>query len=126
MLPGSQQKITDNIDIVHRLGKYQGSQNRQRTTIIRFTNRSMRDLLWRVAKKSEYLQNNRLRFTEDLTTEDKAMRNKLWPMIEAARKNGKKAHFAGTCVIIDGKETRPENVDGSQTNTPSSSATTHS
>lgn len=112
VLSDPQQKIADNIDIVHRLGKYQGSQNRPRTTIVRFTTRTMRDLLWRAAKKSEYLKNNRLRFTEDLTTEDKAMRNKLWPMIEAARKNGKKAHFAGTRVIIDGKEIRPENCDG--------------
>ncbi len=126
MLPGSQQKIKDDIDIVHRLGKYQGTQDRPRTTIIRFTNRSTRNLLWRVAKKSEYLKNNRLKFAEDLTTEDKAIRNKLWPIIEAAKKNGKKAHFAGTRIIIDGKEVHPDNPDGSQANTPSSSATSHS
>ncbi|XP_061682733.1 uncharacterized protein si:ch211-196c10.15 [Syngnathoides biaculeatus] len=124
MLPGSQQKITDNIDMTHRLGKYQSSQNQLRTTIIRFTNRSTRDLLWRVAKKSEYLKNHKLRFTEDLTAEDKAIRNKLWPMIEAARKNGKKAHFAGTRVIVDGKETCPDNSDALQANTPSSGGST--
>lgn len=35
-------------------------------------------------------------------------------MIEAAKKEGKKAHFAGTHVIIDGKEARPEQIDRSQ------------
>lgn len=61
LLPGSLQKIADDIDIVHRLGKYQGSQNGPRTTMIRFTSRSTRDLQWRTAKKSEYLESNKLR-----------------------------------------------------------------
>lgn len=60
MVPDSQQKMTDDIDIVHRLGRCQGTQNRPRTTIIRFTNRSTRDLLWTTAKKSEYLKNNKV------------------------------------------------------------------
>ncbi|CAK6980759.1 uncharacterized protein LOC121643932 [Scomber scombrus] len=86
MVPGSQQKIKDDIDIVHRLGRYQGTCTRPRTTIIRFTNRSTRDLLWRTAKNSEYLKNNKLRFAEDLTADDKAIRNKLWTMTEAEKK----------------------------------------
>lgn len=123
MIPDSQQKIRDDIDIVHRLGRHQGNLNRPRTTIIRFTNRSTRDLLWRVAKRSEYLKNNKLRFTEDLTAEDKATRNKLWPIIEAAKKEGKKAHFAGTRVIIDGREIRPEQLDRFLMDTSSAGAT---
>lgn len=122
MIPDSQQKIMDGIDVVHRLGRSQGATNRPRTTIIRFANRSTRDLLWRTAKKSEYLKNNKLRFSEDLTTDDKAIRNKLWPLIEAARKEGKKAHFAGTRVIIDGKEVRPEQLDRFQMDTSSDAA----
>lgn len=45
VLPDSQQKMTDDTDIVHCLGRYQGSQNRPRATIICFTTRSTRDLL---------------------------------------------------------------------------------
>lgn len=71
MVPGSQQKITDDIDIVHRLGRYQETSTRPRTTIIRLTNRSTRDFLWRMAKKSEYLKTNKLRFADDLTAETK-------------------------------------------------------
>lgn len=104
-------KITDDIDIVHHLGRYQETSTRPRTTIIRFTNRSTRDFLWMMSKKSEYLKINKLRFAEDLTADDKAIRNKLWPMIEAAKKEGKKAHFSGTRVIIDGSKARPEQID---------------
>ena len=86
VVPGSQQKITDDIDIVHHLGRYQETSTRPRKTIIRFTNRSTRDFLWGTSKKSEYLKINKLRFAEDLTADDKAIRNKLWPMIEAAKK----------------------------------------
>ncbi|CAL8290403.1 unnamed protein product [Arctogadus glacialis] len=55
----------------------------------------------------EYLTKNKLRFAVDLTSADKTFRDKLWPIIEAAKKEGKKAHFAGVRVIIDGKEVRP-------------------
>lgn len=126
VVPGSQQKIMDDIDIVHRLSRYQGTSNRPRITIIRFTNRSTRDLLWKTAKKREHLKNNKLRFAEDLTADDKAIRNKLWPMIEAAKKEGKRAHFAGTRVIIDGKEVHPEQLDRSQMDTSPTGVVSHS
>lgn len=45
-------------------------------------------------------------FGEDLTSRDKETRNKLWPHIETARKEGKKAFFRGAKAIIDGKELR--------------------
>lgn len=103
----NQAKIKEDIDIAHRLGRFNDKQKMPRTTIIRFTNRSSRDLVWRMAKNSSFLKENRLRFTEDLTTADKALREKLWPIIEAAKKEGKKAHFAGVRVIIEGKEMHP-------------------
>lgn len=103
----NQAKIKEDIDIAHRLGRFNDNQKKPRTTIIRFTNRSSRDLVWRLAKNSSFLKENKLRFTEDLTSADKALREKLWPMIEAAKKEGKKAHFAGVRVIIDGKEMHP-------------------
>lgn len=122
VIPSSQEKITGDIDMAYRLGKKTGATDRPRTTFIRFTSISTRDLLWRAAKRSEYLRNNKLRFAEDLTSEDKALRNKLWPIIEAAKKEGKKAHFAGIRVIIEGKEVRPENFHQSQMDTSSAEA----
>lgn len=87
-------KLKDNIDIVHRLGRYDKEQKKPRATIIRFSNRTTRALIWRRAKGSAFLSENRLRFTEDLTAADRSSRQKLWPLIDAARKEGKKAHFA--------------------------------
>ncbi|CAL8292630.1 unnamed protein product [Arctogadus glacialis] len=104
MVPDAHAKIREDIDIVHRLGRYQENMRRSRTTIIRFTNRFTRDLLWKTTKTCEYLTKNKLRFAEDLTFADKTLRDKLWPIIEAAKKEGEKAHFAGVRVIIDGKE----------------------
>lgn len=95
------------IDIVHRLGRYDKQQKKPRTTIIRFSNRTTRDLVWRRAKGCAFLSENNLLFTEDLTAADRALREKLWPLIDAAKKEGKKAHFAGIRVIIEGKEVRP-------------------
>ncbi|CAB1340684.1 unnamed protein product [Coregonus sp. 'balchen'] len=63
-------------------GKTQGS--RPRTTIIRFTNRSTRDLLWRRAKNCEFLIKQIWRFTEFLTSADKVTWEKLWPTVAAA------------------------------------------
>ena len=103
----NQSMIKEGIDIAHRLGRFNDKQKKPRTTIIRFTNRSSRDLVWRMAKNSSFLTENKLRFTEDLTTTDKALREKLWPIIDAAKKEGKKAHFAGVRVIIEGKEVHP-------------------
>ncbi len=60
-----------------------------------------------MAKNCSFLKENQLRFTEDLTTADKALRQKLWPLVDAAKKEGKQAHFAGVCVIIEGKEICP-------------------
>lgn len=96
--------IQDDIDIAHRLGKLD---NRPRPVIIRFVRRSTRDLVWRQAKHSDYLRNHKLRFTEDLTQADRMLRMKLWPLVEAARKEGKRAFFVGGRAFVDGKAVHP-------------------
>ncbi|XP_059814154.1 NACHT, LRR and PYD domains-containing protein 14-like [Hypanus sabinus] len=42
----------------------------------------------------------RLWFAEDLTAADKLARQKLWPLVEATRKDGKRALFAGTRAFM--------------------------
>ncbi len=96
--------IQDDIDIAHRLGK---PNNRPRPVIMRFVRRSTRDLVWRQAKHSDYLRNHKLRFTEDLTSADRMLRMKLWPLVEAARKEGKRAFFVGGRAFVDGKAMHP-------------------
>jgi DNA repair ATPase RecN len=47
VIPESKATLQENVDIVHRLGRLKDQDKRLRTTIIRFTKRSTRDLLWR-------------------------------------------------------------------------------
>lgn len=102
VLPEAGDSLHFLVDICHRVGRRQ--ENKTRVVIIRFTTRYTRDKIWKNAKTSEELTNRRLHFTEDLTTKDKETRNKLWPHVEAARNQGKKAFFVGAKAIIDGKE----------------------
>ncbi|XP_016346672.1 uncharacterized protein LOC107692222 [Sinocyclocheilus anshuiensis] len=104
VVPDSNVAIQADIDIAHRLGKLD---NRPRPVIIRFAKRSTRDLVWRQAKHSDYLRNHKLRFTEDLTQADRMLRMKLWPLVEAARKEGKRAFFIGGQAFVDGKAMHP-------------------
>ncbi|KAK7945310.1 hypothetical protein WMY93_001038 [Mugilogobius chulae] len=93
------------VDVCHRLGRRLDSKNRP--VIARFTSRAFKEKLWRGAKGSEYMAARKLSFGEDLTEQDKDTRNRLWPHIEAARKQGKRAFFVGAKAIIDGKEFKP-------------------
>lgn len=92
------------IDVCHRVGPRRDA-NRPRPVIIRFATRDARDSIWRSSKTAkDLLMARRLRFTEDLTAQDKATRNELWPQIDEAKKAGKKAFFVGARAFIDGKE----------------------
>lgn len=92
------------VDVSHRIGKKKDGKTR--AVITRFTMRSTRDLVWKCAKGSDFLKNNKLKFGEDLTAKDKEARNWLWPQVERARKEGKKAFYVGANAMIDGKEIR--------------------
>ncbi len=86
VLPEHTSKIQQEVDIVHRLGrKTEGNATRGRTVIIQFLSRSLRDMIWKAAKSSAYLKAKELRFGEDLTSVDKAIRKELWPKVEAPR-----------------------------------------
>lgn len=103
-------EVTAAVDIAHRLGRSragEGQQGKARPIIIRFISRTARDLIWKHAKQSPFLQTHGLRFKEDLTTGDREARSRLWPAVEQARKEGKTAYFSGARAFIDGKEIRP-------------------
>uniref|UniRef100_A0AAV2LFV9 Uncharacterized protein n=1 Tax=Knipowitschia caucasica TaxID=637954 RepID=A0AAV2LFV9_KNICA len=104
VVPALGQKTSEGIDVVHRLGRRDA--NKPRGVIILFALRSLRDEIWRSAKNNSYLRDNKLRFGEDLTKEDKDARAALWPIIEQARKDGKKAYFVGRRGYVEGKEVR--------------------
>lgn len=90
------------VDIVHRLGPKQEGKNR--SIIILFAVRRVRDGVWHAARKSQYLQSKQLTITEPLSAEDRAAREKLWPLVKRAREEGKKASFKSSYALIDGKK----------------------
>ncbi|CAL8343228.1 unnamed protein product [Merluccius merluccius] len=101
--PGLCEYLQEGVDIAHRLGprRKDGS---HRSIIILFALRRIRDAVWKSARGCKFLRNNRLRLTEALSPEDRLAREKLWPLVEKARKEGKKASFLGPYALIDGKK----------------------
>lgn len=100
--PKLRDSLKEGIDVVHRVGKRRDDGS-ARSTMVLFAVRRLRDAVWREAKGSKFLQENRLRITVALSPEDKTAREKLWPMVKKAREDGKKASFRGASAIIDGK-----------------------
>ena len=90
------------VDIVHRLGSKQERKNR--SIIILFAVRRVRDAVWHAVRKSKYLQAKHLTITEPLSPEDRAARERLWPLVKKAREEGKKASFKSSFALIDGKK----------------------
>lgn len=62
------------------------------------------DAIWKSAKGCSFLRDSKLRLTEALSPEDQVAREKLWPLVEKARKEDKKASFLGSYALIEGKK----------------------
>ena len=97
----------DGIEAVHRLGPKRKEQTDSRGILMRFISCALRDAIWKAAKKSSFLQENKLRFTEDWCKIDREKRQLLWPVIDTARQAGKKAYFVGGRAFIEGREVYP-------------------
>ncbi len=102
VVPWIKDKLEEAVDVVHRVGK-QRSDGSPRHIIIRFVTRRHRDIIWMEAKSSIYLRENGLHIKEFLSKADIESRNKLWPLVQAARKEGKKAGFSGPFAVINNK-----------------------
>ncbi len=109
LLPDAKDKLPDAVDIVHRLGRKRLHDNKPRGIIVQFTSRFQRDAVWRAAKESVFLRNNNLKMSEDLSPADRERRNKLWPAVEKARKENKRAYFVGGRAFVEGVEIFPPN-----------------
>lgn len=107
LLPEMKNELPSSIDVAHRLGPKKSNDTRPRGIIIRFALRFHRDAIWRSAKHSAFLRENKLKFVEDLSAEDRERRRKLWPAVEKARKENKKAFFVGGRAFVDGTEISP-------------------
>lgn len=102
LVPEEKEKIGFLVDTVHRVGVPRDNANRP--VIIQFTMRNFRDKIWKVSRENEILREKKLMLKEDLTHADRMERNRLWPLVEAARKQGKRASFRGPDSYIEGKK----------------------
>lgn len=55
-------------------------------------------------RTSKLLKDRKIQIFEDLTQDTKDARNKLWPLVEQVRKEGKTAGFRGSYALIDNKK----------------------
>lgn len=105
VVPVSVEKLQLMVDTVHRLGKKDNAVSNKvpRPIIIQFSMRTARDEVWRKSKEARVCKELNIKFKEDFSKEDREARIKLWPKVQEARNNGKRAFLKEGYAIIDGK-----------------------
>lgn len=101
IIPEEKSKLGFMVDTVHRVGRPREDKS-TRPIIIQFTMRTFRFRLWRASLNADVMKRKNLRMTEDLTQLERQCRNKLWPLVQKARADGKKTKWQGSAVIING------------------------
>lgn len=96
-----QRQLEEAIDIVHRVGRKED--NRNRHVVVLFVRRFVKEELWRRCKESPVCREKGVRLAEMLPVEDREARKKLWPQIEQARREGKRAYYRGPHGYIEGR-----------------------
>lgn len=102
LAPEEKEKMGFLIDNVHRVGVPRDNSNRP--IIIQFNMQTFRNKIWKISRDNKMLKEQKLLLKEDLTQADRMERNRLWPLVEEARKQGKKAGFRGPHAYIEGKK----------------------
>lgn len=82
-------QLEEAIDVVHRVGKKEN--NRSTPLIVLFVRRLIKEEIWCRSKDSPVCKERGVRFTEMMPLEDREARKKLWPQIEQACREGKRA-----------------------------------
>ena len=106
--PDIADQLAFSVDIAHRLGPRSGDARSNRRIIVQFLSQTHRDKILKDARTSTVLKEKKIKIVEDLTQDAKDAR--LWPLVEQARKEGKKAGFRGHFVHIDGKRVTVNNI----------------
>lgn len=96
-----ERQLDEAIDIVHRVGRK--DDNRKRYTVVLFVRRHVKEEIWRRCKDSPVCREKGVRLAEMLPLEDREARKHLWPQIEQARREGKRAYYRGPHGYIEGR-----------------------
>lgn len=110
VVPLSVDRLRDTVDTVHRLGKHNtaaASNNTPRAIIIQFGMRTVRDEVWKKSKEARVCSEMHIRFREDFSREDREACSKLWPLVQEARKKGKRAFLKEGYALIDNRRVDP-------------------
>lgn len=104
VIPVAVDKIRALVDSVHRLGKKNDSvlNKMPRPIIIQFATRTASNDIWKKPKDARLCKELNIHFREDFSKEDQEARAKLWPRVEEARRNGRKAFLKEGYAIIHG------------------------
>ncbi|KAK1885690.1 Rabenosyn-5 [Dissostichus eleginoides] len=70
--------------------------------------RTVRDEVWKKSKDGRVCSEMHVRFKEDFSKEDREARSKLWPLVQEARRKGKRAFLKEGFALIDNKRVDPE------------------
>lgn len=105
--PEAKDKISSAVDIVHRLGPKRPGNSKSRPIIIQFAYRHHKEALWRACKDSPFLKTSNLRVSLDFSPEVRERRRLLWPQVDRARRDEKRAYYVGGRAYVDGVEIFP-------------------
>ncbi|MEQ2226974.1 hypothetical protein ILYODFUR_032850 [Ilyodon furcidens] len=111
IIPVSVDRLRETVDTVHRLGKKAGAasaNNRPRAVIIQFGMRTMLDEVWRKSKDANVCKEMHISFKEDFSKEDRIARAKLWPLVQEARRRGKRVYLKEGFALIDNRRLVPD------------------
>lgn len=108
VVPMSVDQLRLEVDTVHRLGK-RGPENNNlsRPIIMQFTRRTVRDEVWSMSREARVCKEKHITFKQDFSKEDREAREKLWPRVDEAKRQGKRAYLREGYAIIDGKKVYP-------------------
>lgn len=110
IIPVSVDRLRDTVDTVHRLGKkasVASSNFQPRAVIIQFGMRTIRDEVWKKSKDAKVCKDMHISFKEDFSKEDRLARSKLWPLVQEARRRGKRAYLREGFALIDNQRVDP-------------------
>ncbi|KAL0151687.1 hypothetical protein M9458_052986, partial [Cirrhinus mrigala] len=111
IFPVSVERLRDTVDTVHRLGKRESaatSNNVSRVVIIQFGMHTIRDEVWKKSKDARVCKDLHISFKEDFSKEDRLARAKLWPLVQVARRRGKRAYLKEGYAMTDNKRVDPD------------------
>lgn len=98
--PEEESKLGFLVDTVHRVERPRDDKT-PRPIIKQFNMRTFRNKVWKNSRNADVMKKMNLRTADDLTCSERECRNKLWPLVEQARKEVK-TRWQGPVVFING------------------------